>query len=295
MGQTLSCQALFPRTIVAPTAGTHIVRPHCVDQTPRMERISPTYAAFQMALIPRGSEPVQHQRHGAVGLYRRDKHHRREEHGGIPTAKLARCGLRTWPKLHVGVCQRRCPLGHMGLYVKRHGLCPIEILYILKRRAHHFLQHGLVRNFAQVRALDLGGNTHKSLTQSLLRRRVEHFLLHLGFVRRPCEEANLVALTLITLLKLKVVDGIAAFRRWKLSKEIIVVGRVTRLGHNNLSIVWRKRVDDVLGLSAQLQRLKLLKTLLAYFYTRRLPHARKFIHPTSTTYHIRITNVCNVL
>ena len=45
-------------------------------------------------------------------------------------------------------------------------------------------------------------------------------------------------LALVTLLILEVVDGITAFRWWKLGKEVVVVLRLTCLRHHNLSVVW---------------------------------------------------------
>lgn len=86
----------------------------------------------------------------------------------------------------------------------------------------------------------------------------------------PRKEADLVSLALIALLVLEIVNCIATFSRWQLSKEVIVVAGLACLSHNNLSVVRRESVNDVLDLLAQLQRLKLLQAFLTDLYTRRL-------------------------
>lgn len=147
---------------------------------------------------------------------------------------------------------------------------------------------GVVRDFREVSALNLGGNSYKRLADRVLGGCVHHLLFDLALVGRPGEEAKLVALALAGLLKLEVINGVATVLRREFREKLVVVSRLTRLGYHDLRVVVRQLVHNVLELLAQFERLEGLQALGVDLDSGRLAVAsaipRRVVH-SQGTYH----------
>lgn len=124
-------------------------------------------------------------------------------------------------------------------------------------------EEDILGDFGEVSSLDLGMDTIKTTTDSLLGRRKDHLVLDRGIIGGPNNKTQLVPHAFTTgQSELKVVHSPSAVLLGKLSHKAVKVLVLRGLENDDGSLVLRETIDDIGELLASLELLELFETFL---------------------------------
>lgn len=150
-------------------------------------------------------------------------------------------------------------MSHTAFYVHQSGTEAGHLVVL-----GNLLEDSVVRHLREVGTLDLGSNTVKSSSESILGRGVHHLSSDWSGVWDPGEEDKLGSLTLTTgELVLEVVDSVESVVLWELTEEVVVVGRGGGLLDNDLCLSVVQAVEHELELLTELELVEGLKGLVS--------------------------------